>query len=801
MLKKTALSKREIRDRLLEKLTEDLSVDPASATDEQYYRAVSMTMREILAEKQRRFAASCTSHGKKRVHYLSMEFLPGRSLKNSLYNLRLADAFDEVLDEWNVSLERLYEYEPDAGLGNGGLGRLAACYLDGLASDGFAATGYSILYEYGIFKQKIVDGWQTELPDYWIPGGEVWLAPRPDQATEVRFGGVINESWTDGLHRLEHTGYTTVTAVPYDLFVSGYDTEAVSVLRLYKAQSPGVDMEKFNRGDYLGAFGTTSVAETISKVLYPNDSHIEGKKLRLRQQYFLASAAVGDIVRQHISVYGSLENLPEKNAIQINDTHPVLAIPEMMRVLLDDCGYSWEKAYDLVSRTFSYTNHTVMAEALEEWDEGLLGELLPRILLIIREFNERFCRDLRERHQCSDAAIARMAPVAYNRVRMANLAVAVGHSVNGVSKLHSKLITTELFPDYYAVAPYKFKNVTNGIAARRWLGQSNPGLTALLHDTIGDSYLRDFSQLEKFAKFADSPAVLKRLLEVKHQNKERFAQYLQKHADITISPDAIFDVQVKRLHEYKRQQMNALQILAQYQYIKQNPSATPTPRVYIFGAKAAPGYFIAKQIIKLLCTMAELFEADPAVRELLRVVYLEDYKVTLSELLMPAAEFSQQISLAGTEASGTGNMKLMLSGAITIGTLDGATVEITEAAGEENELIFGMRTPDVQALRAVGYDPGKIYEQDEVLRAALDSLVSGELGDTFPELYNALRYTDRYMALADFAAYRSAMARSEEIWCDRNGFAKKSLLNTAHAGIFCADRAVMDYAKRIWGLR
>ncbi|MEG1773276.1 MAG: glycogen/starch/alpha-glucan phosphorylase [Oscillospiraceae bacterium] len=787
--------------RLIEKkLTEEISVRPDAASDEQFYRAVALTVRDILEEKHRSFAVNELSHGKKKVHYLSMEFLPGRSLKNSLYNLGLADTFGEALASMQVSLERLYEYEPDAGLGNGGLGRLAACYLDGLATDGFCATGYSILYEYGIFRQKIVDGWQIELPDYWIPGGEVWLAPRPDQATEVRFGGKVNEWWEGELHRIEHTGYTTVTAVPYDLMVSGYDTDAVSVLRLYKAQKPGVDMEKFNNGDYLGAFGATSVAETISKVLYPNDSHLEGKKLRLRQQYFLSAAAVGDIIRRHLTAYGSLDSLPEKNAIQINDTHPVLAIPEMMRVLLDDCGADWDRAYDFCCRTFSYTHHTVMAEALEQWDEELLREMLPRIHQIIREINERFCRDLRERSGCSDAQIARMAPIAYKTVRMANLAVAVCHSVNGVSKLHSELVKADVFPDYARVAPYKFKNVTNGIASRRWLLQSNPGLTALLEQTIGPGFKKQPELLEGFRAFADDPAVLERVLAVKRENKERLSQYLQKHTGTALNPDAIFDVQVKRLHEYKRQQMKALSIIADYQLLREHPEAEVTPRIHLFGAKAAPGYFLAKQIIKLLCTLSKTLDADPLVAGRLRVVYLEDYKVTLSELLMPAADFSQQISQAGTEASGTGNMKLMLGGAVTIGTWDGANIEITEAAGEENEIIFGMRADEVQRLRAEGYDPCRTADADPVLHRALEALITGELGDTFRELYDALRYTDRYMTLADFGAYRAAMERSEALWRDRPAFARASLLNTAASGVFAADRAVMDYARSIWGL-
>lgn len=799
-MKHDALTAQEAQRRIASALRAQQLVEPKDASDEQLYRAAASVVRALLAERHLRFRAKTVSHAAKRVHYLSMEFLPGRSLKNALYNTGNLAAFDEAVQRMGASLGRLCECEPDAALGNGGLGRLAACYLDAAATRGFAATGYSILYEYGIFRQKIVDGWQTEQPDYWIPGGEVWLTARPGEATEVRFGGQADSRWEGGVHRVEHTGYATVTAVPYDLYVSGYDSEAVSVLRLYKAQSPGVDMEKFNSGDYLGAFGATSVAETISKVLYPNDSHLEGKKLRLRQQYFLSAAAVGDIVRRHLSDFGTLDNLAEKNAVQINDTHPVLAIPEMMRVLLDDCGYSWERAYDTVSRAFSYTNHTVMAEALEVWDEGLIAGLLPRIHQIILEINERFCRSLRERDGCGDAAIARMAPVAYQTVRMANLAAAVCHTVNGVSALHSKLLTTDVFPDYHRVAPYKFQNVTNGIASRRWLCQSNPGLTSLLREAIGDGFLRDLGRLSALREFADDPSMLERILAVKRENKERFSRWLAARTGRECPPDAVFDVQVKRMHEYKRQQLNALNIIAGYRRLRNDPGAAFEPRLHIFGGKAAPGYFLAKQMIKLLCTLSRTLEDDPASRGRLGVVYLEDYNVTASELLMPAAEFSQQISLAGTEASGTGNMKLMLGGAITVGTFDGANIEIAGAAGIENEIIFGLRADEVGRLRDEGYDPGALYAADPELRGALDALVSGELGDTFRELHDALRHTDRYLTLADFSAYRDAMAQSAALWADRAQFARKSLLNTAASGMFCADRAVDEYAKNIWGL-
>lgn len=801
MPKSPSITQQELRLLIEKELRAQPGCSPKEASDEQFYRAISSVLRQQLEKKHRRFQANSASHSVKRVHYLSMEFLPGRSLRNNLYHLGITEKMEAVLKKWGVKLENLYEYEPDAGLGNGGLGRLAACYLDGMATDGYQGNGYSILYEFGIFRQKIIDGWQTELPDHWIPGAEVWLTPRPDRAISVRFGGTVRDWWdNDNHHHVEHTGYSTVMAVPHDLYITGYQSDAVSVLRLYQAKSPSIDMDKFNAGDYIGAFGATSMAETISKVLYPNDSHLEGKRLRLRQQYFLAAAAMGDIVQKHLLIYGTLDNFAEKNAIQINDTHPVLAIPEFLRILLDDCGFSWERAWDIACRSFAYTNHTVMAEALEVWDESLVQELLPRIYQIIRAVNEDFCRLLREQHHASDSEIAQMAPVAYHTVRMANLAVAICHSINGVSKLHSRLVMTDVFPLYAKLAPYKFKNVTNGIAARRWLCQANPGLTALLTETVGKDFAKDLSSLSKLSQFADDTAVLERVLAIKRENKERLAAYLRRYTGVELDCDSIFDIQVKRLHEYKRQQMNALQIIAQYQAIKANPALPFTPHTYIFGAKAAPGYFLAKQIIKLLCTLSTVLENDPDVAGRLRVVYVEDYKVTLSELLMPAADFSQQISLAGTEASGTGNMKFMLNGAITVGTLDGANVEICEAAGIENEMIFGKKADEVASLREQGYHPEEYYDADPVLAAAVEALVSGELGETFPELYQALRYHDRYMALADFADYRRAMQDAERLWNDRMVFAKKSLLNTAAAGIFSADRAVREYAETIWNL-
>lgn len=789
-----------LKNLLLDTIKNDMQIDPDHASDDAYYEALCRVTREILSEKYKVFNAHTNARAEKKVYYMSMEFLMGRSLKNSLYNLGIQDAMKDALSDISIDLEKLYALEPDAGLGNGGLGRLAACYLDAMATEDIPAMGYSILFEYGIFKQRIIDGWQTETPDYWLPGGSVWLKVKPDRTVPVKFGGRIEEGWEGGRHWMNHVDYQTVYAVPHDMYVTGYESEGVVMLRLWKAKSPGFDMESFNRGDYVNAIGAASASEAISKVLYPNDNHTEGKLLRLKQQYFLVAASISDIVRRHITLYGTLDNFGEKNAVQINDTHPTLAIPELMRVLLDDCGYTWEKSWDIVRRTFAYTNHTVMAEALEKWNEEIFRSLLPRIYQIVQEIDRRFCVELKETYHYDQYDVDRMRIIYDYQVRMANLAVIACHCVNGVSTLHSQIIRDSVFNDFYSLTPYKFKNVTNGIASRRWLYQSNPGLTKLLCDTIGDGWIKDMSRLTEFNRFADDSAVLKRLAEVKTENKQRLAKYVLETSGVALDTDSIFDVQVKRLHEYKRQHLNALHILTEYLWLKDHPNDTFTPKTYIFGAKAAPGYFLAKQIIKFICTLRDVIESDPAVRGKLRIVFLENYSVTISELLMPASEISEQISLAGTEASGTGNMKLMLNGAVTLGTLDGANVEIGDHVGPENILIFGMTTPEVNELKSHGYYPNAYYSSDARLRAAIDLLQSGFDGQQFPDIANSLRYNDPYMVLADFQSYADTQKRASELYRDAQTWQRMSLRNIAASGYFCADRAISEYAKNIWGL-
>ncbi len=793
------LTKKQLKEEFLHKVQMDYNLEPNEASDKQVYEALASVVVSHLRRKRRKFMNKVHSEGKKQIYYLSMEFLMGRSLKTSLYNLGIQEDVKSILKEYGIKLDNIYEYEPDAGLGNGGLGRLAACYLDGLATQGYAGMGYSICYEYGIFRQKIENGWQTELPDNWLPGGQVWLVPKLDKAVEIHFDGKLNEYWDNQYHHVSHVDYSTVLAVPYDMYVSGYDSEAVSVLRLWQAKSPSFDMAMFNQGDYAKALGQNSMAQAISKVLYPNDNHLEGKSLRLRQQYFLCAASVGDIVNHHMSVYGTLDNLHEKVAIHINDTHPTLAIPELMRILLDDCGYSWNKAWHIVRNTFAYTNHTVMAEALEKWDQNLVKEVIPRIYSIICEINQRYCTALMER--TGDAGrVSRMSIIQNNQIHMANLCLDASHSVNGVSKLHSEIIKHEVFNNEFLDTPHKFKNVTNGIAYRRWLYQSNPGLTKLLTETIGDKFLKDASELKKFCVFENDTQVLNKLAKVKKQNKETFAKYIKQHSGVVLNTDSIFDVQVKRLHEYKRQHLNALNIIAQYNALLENPDMDFTPKTYIFAAKAAPGYYLAKQIIKMIWAISEEIRKNDKIKDKLAVYFLEDYKVTLSEILMPASDISEQISLAGTEASGTGNMKLMLNGAVTLGTFDGANIEIGDAVGEENIITFGMLKDEVLQKKASGYNPENYYNDNYIIRAAIERMYRGINGCTFEEVANSLRYKDPYMVLADFADYQRAQAFSSEKYQDTTAWNKMSLNNIAGAGIFSADRAVEDYARDIWNL-
>jgi starch phosphorylase len=799
---KSPLTKAELKKQLYGVLEFDLRISPQEANMNQIYKALSIIIFNHLKGKRHKFLTDKNSAGAKQVYYISMEFLMGRSLKTNLYNLGMDEVVTDVLKEsLGINADKVFDMEPDAGLGNGGLGRLAACYMDALATCEFPAAGYSLLYEYGIFKQQLQDGWQVEYPDDWLAGGDVWLNPVTDQAIEVHFDGEIKEYWEEGYHHIAHVNYSAVQAVPFDMYVSGYDSKGVSKLRLWKAQAMSFNMGEFNKGNYDVALGANNIANAITKVLYPNENHLEGKALRLRQQYFMCAASVGDIVMRHMNTYGTLDNLHEKAAIHINDTHPTLAIPELMRILLDDCGYSWSKAWHIITNTFAYTNHTVMAEALETWDKDLVQRILPRIYSIICEINRRYCEGL-ENRLGDQAKVDRLSIIGNNKVKMANLCIDGSHSVNGVSKLHSEIIKESVFKDQYEDKPVQFKNVTNGIAYRRWLLQSNKGLTKLLSELIGEGFKKNGQELQKLRVFEKDAKVLEQLAKIKRGNKEIFSNYIKKrHHGISLNPDSIFDVQAKRLHEYKRQQLNALNIIADYNMLLENPEMEFTPKTYIFAAKAAPGYYLAKQIIKMIwCLGEELKKQHPRIREKLSVAFLEDYSVSLSEVMMPASEVSEQISLAGTEASGTGNMKFMLNGALTLGTYDGANVEIHELVGDDNMFLFGMSTPEANIMAANGYTPEGYYEHNQVIKAAVDRIYNGINGTKFDEIGDSLKTIDRYMCLADFDSYRAAQNKVSETYRDTKLWNKMSLVNIAEAGFFSADRSVTEYAMNIWNL-
>ena len=780
--------------------------DMTEATDKQAYKALCTVIRNELYDHRRAFKRGYREQGRKQVFYMSMEFLVGTSLHNNLFNMGLEETFTEALKDLNIDIRKLYALDPDAGLGNGGLGRLASCYLDSLTGLGYPATGYSIRYEFGIFKQQIVDGWQMELPDDWLQMGEVWLVPKMDDAVEVRFGGQVQEWYDGGKFKVAQHGYTTVLAVPYNLYISGYDSKAVNKLVLWSARSPrSIDMEALRRGEFARAMDSEKKAnaEIISSVLYPEDKERNGKILRLKQQYLLCSASLQTILRNHIKRYGSLRTLPDKVAIHINDTHPALCVPELMRLLMDEHDYDWDEAWDIASRTLSYTNHTVMSEALECWDENLFRELLPRIYAICAEINRRLLDKLRAFYGDDQGKLDWMAVISKGKVRMHNLCLATCHKINGVSALHTEILKQTIFHDYYRYTPDRFLNVTNGIAYRRWLCQSNPELTALLRELIGDGFLKDANALEDLLRYADDKTVLDRLAAIKRDNKARLAKYIAQANGVNVDPDSLFDVQVKRLHEYKRQMLNVLNILYRYNQIKDNPSAPWQPKTYIFGAKASAGYDLAKAIIALIVAVSNMVNSDPDVRDKLKVIFVEDYRVSLAEIIIPAAEISEQISIAGKEASGTGNMKFMINGAVTIGTLDGANVEIHDQVGDENMFLFGMRANEVQELWRRGYDPRAYITPD--LQRVLGMLTSGVLGQRFDVIIDSLTthrfgVADAYMTLADFNDYARAQRDVDRAYADRDRFNRMSLVNIAKAGIFSADRSVQEYARNIWNL-
>ena len=793
-------TKAQLTEMITGKLLRNFGRTVDEATPNHMFKACALVLRDIMSRRQIETDNRVWEGQQRQVHYLSLEFLMGRSLEKNAYNLGLLDTLKDALEGLGFSASDLFEKEPDAGLGNGGLGRLAACYLDSMTTLEIPATGYSICYELGIFKQKIIDGKQVELADNWLGLGDAWLIPKLDETQEVRFGGRVEDRWdSNGVNHPEHVGYTTVLAIPRDMEIAGYKTRHTNVLRLWDAKSPvPVDMSLYSRGEYLKAVEQQAMAEVIAKVLYPDDNHYEGKSLRLKQQYFFVSATVQSIVKQHRAQYGTLRNFHEKHVIQINDTHPTLVIPELMRILLDVEGYSWDEAWYIVTHTVCYTNHTVLAEALERWPQALIQDLLPRIWQILKEIAHRYQRELEGRYGGDQDKIANMAIIWGGEVRMANLCVCACQYINGVSALHSDILKRDVFRDAYLAQPDKFKNVTNGIDHRRWLSQINPRLDALIREcTGGDRYLLHPESLRDLEKYRDDQSVLQRLEEIKGENKRRFASYVARESGVLLNTDAVFDVQVKRLHEYKRQLLNVLHIVHLYNQLRDNPSMDFTPQVFLFGAKAAPGYHVAKEIIQLINSLADQINSDPVCKDRLQVVFLENYRVSLAEKLMPASEISEQISTAGKEASGTGNL--------TIGTLDGANVEMHQQLGDENIFLFGLTADQVAERRRQGYRSLDYYQQNQAIKRVIDQISAGFRDKvTYTDLTNRLLFgaggspADEYMLLADFDSYCAAHRRSLEVYANRLRWNQMSLINIARSGIFAADRSIRDYARDIW---
>ena len=788
----------ELHAAIEDKLCAHFGVTGAAATDAQVFEASAMVVREIMS---RTLAVQRDAVPARQVHYLSMEFLLGRSLMKNAYNLGIGRELTEALEEMGRSAADIFEAEPDAGLGNGGLGRLAACYMDSMATLGIPATGYSICYELGLFRQVIENGCQREVADDWRLGAEGWLIPREEDTVEVRFGGHVEEEWDHtGTCHTRLTGYTSVLAVPRDMLTAGYDGGRVNTLRLWEARSPqSLDMFKFSGGDYVRAMEDRTMAEVITKVLYPADDHPQGKELRLKQQYFFVSATAQNIVKQHRAQWGDVRSFAEHHVLQINDTHPTLIIPELMRIFMDEYGLGWDEALSAVRAAVAYTNHTVMSEALEKWPQGLVQSLLPRIWQIICEINVRWAAFLREAFHGDEARLHRCLILVDGQVHMANLCQAVCHMINGVSRLHGEILINDIFRDVYSLRPERYTYVTNGIDHRRWLDQVNPELSGLADELIGPGWRREPTKLRELRAYEGDGAVLDRLNAVKRGNKLRFARWLERKQGVTLDPDAVLDVQVKRLHEYKRQLLDAMLIESLRQRLHSDPNADFVPRSFVFAAKAAGGYFVAKRIIELINSLSADISGDPVCKGKLQVFFAENYRVSMAEVLMPAAQVSEQISTAGKEASGTGNMKLMMNGAITIGTLDGANVEMYERLGDDNMFLFGLRTEQIGELRP-HYQPRSYYDNDPVTRAVLDRFSAGfPDGKSYHDLVSGLLFGgDPYMLLADFADYRRAHDELYRTMEDPRAAARLSLVNIAESGFFAADRAIQEYADHIW---
>ena len=797
------LSVEALKHSIAYKLMFIIGKDPAIANKHEWLNATLFAVRDRMVERWLRSNRAQLSQEVRQVYYLSMEFLIGRTLSNALLSLGIYDDVSSALAEMGLDLEELIDEENDHGLGNGGLGRLAACFLDSLAALGLPGRGYGIRYDYGMFKQNIVDGRQKESPDYWLEYGNPWEFERHNTRYKVRFGGRIQQEGK----KTRWIETEEIIAEAYDQIIPGFDTDATNTLRLWSAQaSSEINLGKFNQGDYFAAVEDKNHSENVSRVLYPDDSTYSGRELRLRQEYFLVSATVQDILSRHYMLHKTYDNLADKIAIHLNDTHPVLSIPELMRLLIDEHKFSWDEAFEVTCQVFSYTNHTLMSEALETWPVDMLGKILPRHLQIIFEINDYFLKTLQEQYPNDTDLLSRTSIIDESngrRVRMAWLAVVVSHKVNGVSELHSRLMVESLFAEFAKIFPMRFINVTNGVTPRRWLALANPPLSKVLDEHIGRTWRTDLSQLDELKQHIDYPMVNQAVRQAKFENKQRLASYIAQQLNVVVNPKALFDVQIKRIHEYKRQLMNVLHVITRYNRIKADPQAEWVPRVNIFAGKAASAYYMAKHIIHLINDVAAVINNDPQIGDKLKVVFIPNYSVSLAQLIIPAADLSEQISLAGTEASGTSNMKFALNGALTIGTLDGANVEMQEHVGEENIFIFGNTAEEVEELRRSGYKPREYYEQDEELHQALTQIGSGVFSPAEPGRYRDLldsliNFGDHYQVLADYRSYVDCQDRVDELYQNPEEWAYKAMLNIANMGYFSSDRTIQEYAKYIW---
>ena len=783
------------------------------ATQQEIFQAVSFTVKDVIIDEWLATQRSFDKQDPKMVYYMSMEFLMGRALGNNLINLKAYKQVKEALEEMGLNLDVIEDQEPDPALGNGGLGRLAACFMESLATLGYAAYGCGIRYRYGMFKQKIKDGFQVEVPDNWLKDGYPFELRRPEHACEVKFGGYVRaEAGENGRTRFIQEGYQSVNAVPYDMPIIGYGNNVVNTLMIWDAEPMNCfELDSFDKGDYHKAVEQENLAKNLVEVLYPNDNHIAGKELRLKQQYFFVSASVQRAVARFKKNHPDIHQLPEKVTFQLNDTHPTVAVAELMRVLLDEEGLEWDEAWEITTKTCAYTNHTIMAEALEKWPIEIFSRLLPRIYQIVEEINRRFILEIEKKYPGNQEKVRKMAIVYDGQVKMAHLAIAAGYSVNGVARLHTEILKNQELKDFYEMFPQKFNNKTNGITQRRFLMHGNPLLADWVSNKIGEDWITNLKHLKKLEIYADDKKAQQEFMQIKYQSKLRLAEYIQKHNGVEVDPRSIFDVQVKRLHEYKRQLLNILHVMYLYNQLKEHPEMEFYPRTFIFGAKAAAGYKNAKLTIKLINSVADVINNDPSINGKIKVVFIEDYRVSIAEWIFAAADVSEQISTASKEASGTGNMKFMLNGALTLGTMDGANVEIVEEVGEENAFIFGMSSDEViEHEQKRDYNPMDIFNQDQDIRKVLMELINGFYSPNDPELfrdlYNSLlntqctQFADTYFILADFRSYAEAQKRVMEAYKDEEGWAKSAILNVANSGKFSSDRTIQEYVDDIWHL-